>query len=1412
MQNTSQSLVNILSSSTRDFVPVDLIEFYDPSTTELVPGLAVKRFANTALVWYGWEYEQQAVSRGSTARYIDERFNAVSLTFSNVDRSLSDWLSSVSVAGYRVLIRAVSRSVSGDSIVLFIGRVEKAFSVTNSSVSLTIKQDLGSINSELPARKFSHACPLKFKGKDCLGGQAITAKTQRYQNAQTCDKSWQQCRTYGNSIFFQGFRTTNVTGSFVLRDRSSVGIPTKSTKQWSSQDATPINEHVPMGLGRTQIELTPIASADTGQFVYGHWVAGEGPITKFRNVRNVTPGFAKRFEGQAENGEPSGGGSYREHLGNYGNVAGQQSASNFLGEVHYSGRAYIEGTIRGQNPDTGDPAPSIVATVLWNPIPTAQASTTYDDANPDWSDNPVDHVRYILTHERGLQYPVEMVNDEVAIETAKYCDDPLYDKSGGEDLVVGQTDDVLYGSFTSGRFRSTGLIDPFFWRRRLNSSAPYSAERSTNITYFPVVETVTDQFGQQVEQLVPPPSNLVPNEYFRKRFTANWHLKKGVKVADFLFKQLLPSFQGYLVTGSDGRLQIRSQRSAVQSRSSGTVTPAMNTVDVYDGKQFIDLNLPIKYVLIQSPGFPQDGNIRQIVGIDYLTAANAITIGPPSSGASGMNCRIWGANPNTQAATTFSGGSTQYQAFAYIMVTSGLTQNATAGVRIDGVDVGAGGPVGDTTGYNQNWSAEIAAMIATNLNANPNLRNALGIPLRDYIEAIWEPSNPLMVLFRSKQATLILDRPFDTTFPINALVTHFHLPFSDGSDGRPSAILKDSFEWPLGGRQSTYNQFSITYQDSVQDSQSINVLENDYDHQEATNQINKLDVAGGECVDNYHQADRLLLAARYKYREGDFFVQFQTAGLAMLLEEGDLILVNHSSMRSFQNYLYRIEELSINQDHRVTITARLYADTQYPEQPVPKTIPLTRSNDWQTAIAPPVRSFNIERLPNSGNAARVTIGFPETVAPVTVRVLVRRFDSEANPPVFIDDNFVDTGIVVIPTEGNVGQFELAGITTGSQIQFAPVTSTGIEGESSLFTVPNLPTDTGIGAREVLTAARTYFVGFDLGAVTANATTDKIEKTAHGLENNDPVVFTAASAPGNLTMGSVYYVINKTANDFEVSSTVGGSAIDISSNGTTVTCRTGNDSNIGYGTNGRSVALLTIQKAIDLAAQLDSSLYDITIQLCDGLHSHTGSITCKSIPGSGKVSLIGNTTTPANCIIRLLSGATGGRHFECINLSTIYDFRGFRIESDQSGTTIMFTVIACAITMRGVILGAGSNRYGFVLESQAAAFIDIEDSITVANTGTSSTFRGVDGGVIRFFEQVTAAMTVTISNSPAVGSFFIRAQRCGVVNCVGTVTFDGQFAANAAPTKNASVNGIIQGGVRANGAAFTDTTSFGGQIV
>jgi hypothetical protein len=119
-----------------------------------------------------------------------------------------------------------------------------------------------------------------------------------------------------------------------------------------------------------------------------------------------------------------------------------------------------------------------------------------------------------------------------------------------------------------------------------------------------------------------------------------------------------------------------------------------------------------------------------------------------------------------------------------------------------------------------------------------------------------------------------------------------NMPFSDVSFGALTRanILRDSFKWPLGSKQSSYNQFVITYNDAVQDFQQTELRENDYDHQDQINRINKWEISGA-CVDNYHQADRLVQAARYKYREGDFFCSLETTGLALLLEEGDVIVI-----------------------------------------------------------------------------------------------------------------------------------------------------------------------------------------------------------------------------------------------------------------------------------------------------------------------------------------------------------------------------------------------------------------------------------------------------------------------------------------------------------------------------------------
>jgi len=83
-----------------------------------------------------------------------------------------------------------------------------------------------------------------------------------------------------------------------------------------------------------------------------------------------------------------------------------------------------------------------------------------------------------------------------------------------------------------------------------------------------------------------------------------------------------------------------------------------------------------------------------------------------------------------------------------------------------------------------------------------------------------------------------------------------------------------------------------------------------------------------------------------------------------------------------------------------------------------------------------------------------------------------------------------------------------------------------------------------------------------GTFTVNAGTDVITSVAHGLNNGEVVNFdTSGTLPGGLEtyvqevdpfvferVGLVYYVINATANTFQVSLTSGGSAVDITSVG------------------------------------------------------------------------------------------------------------------------------------------------------------------------------------------------------------------------------------------------------------------------
>lgn len=62
----------------------------------------------------------------------------------------------------------------------------------------------------------------------------------------------------------------------------------------------------------------------------------------------------------------------------------------------------------------------------------------------------------------------------------------------------------------------------------------------------------------------------------------------------------------------------------------------------------------------------------------------------------------------------------------------------------------------------------------------------------------------------------------------------------------------------------------------------------------------------------------------------------------------------------------------------------------------------------------------------------------------------------------------------------------------------------------------------------------------------NTTSNVVESKAHGYAANQPIVFYGDSAPGGVTAGTTYYVINPTTDTFQVSATAGGAAITLTS--------------------------------------------------------------------------------------------------------------------------------------------------------------------------------------------------------------------------------------------------------------------------
>jgi len=147
------------------------------------------------------------------------------------------------------------------------------------------------------------------------------------------------------------------------------------------------------------------------------------------------------------------------------------------------------------------------------------------------------------------------------------------------------------------------------------------------------------------------------------------------------------------------------------------------------------------------------------------------------------------------------------------------------------------------------------------------------------------------------------------------------------------------------------------------------------------------------------------------------------------------------------------------------------------------------------------------------------------------------------------DTPTDTGgteLTTVTAPGYARQ-AITSVRTGSQIannatiSFGPATTT------------DWPEVKGFKVMDALTNGNCKYHGECINTktiVVADPSTNKLAATAHGLTNGTRVAMRNkdGALPGGVSGSTVYFVVNASTNDFEISATQGGAAVDITSTG------------------------------------------------------------------------------------------------------------------------------------------------------------------------------------------------------------------------------------------------------------------------
>ncbi|MBS0536870.1 MAG: DUF2793 domain-containing protein [Proteobacteria bacterium] len=234
---------------------------------------------------------------------------------------------------------------------------------------------------------------------------------------------------------------------------------------------------------------------------------------------------------------------------------------------------------------------------------------------------------------------------------------------------------------------------------------------------------------------------------------------------------------------------------------------------------------------------------------------------------------------------------------------------------------------------------------------------------------------------------------------------------------------------------------------------------------------------------------------------------------------------------------------------------------------------------------------------------------------------------------------------------------------------------------------------------------------------------------------------------------------------------------------------GNDANDGSA-NSAGAAFRTIQKAIDVTAALDLSVYSVTISVADG--TFTENLVLKPLVGAGGVTIQGNPTTPANCVIAPASGQT----------VTCDGVRGYAlngIKATSAGGVCFYVLNRGGLTLRNVNFGGSPGGSAIYCNNNAAVVIDGNVSVS----GGYAYWLNCQNASVMQMQGVT----MTLSGTPAFTNF-VMVGACAVALLAG-VTYSGSATGSR---YSVSANGVVQSGGGTLPGSTAGTTASGGQYL